>query len=425
MNNMLPHRHSRRRLLCNAGAIATWAGAIRLPLQLSLAGLLLSRAGSCAAVEPITTGLAVASAVAGLLGSQNQGDGGLSAMLKATLDYQRALSKQLLAVQEGIALIVRKLDTMESNIQAMLHQGRLKALQGDIGAQILRYEHEVNVRASTFTDYSAWLRNRETQQTLADISNRLEAAVTRVQQERWFDALTALHVCTAAFAGVGVRAARGEQVPQLMAEAQRYLDIFTLFENAAEADTLAFDNAHARERIAAREKEVTDLLGIPSLPAAGSQTLLALGEMSVMDSTPFPPMTDDCVPKNRECRQRFYHAFDLRSFLTATYQTERNAQGGTVEILQYSIAPAQAVPVAKDGKLIPQQISVRGRAAADFQNAANASAFLKAAQDKADSYRAVIDNLNIAIGKAALDANTLIALSATRQRMFRHFGKGA
>ncbi len=424
----------RRLAMGKIGSLGLWVYS-RSSLQLGFGALLLAVAPKSHAMIPFGVALSAASSVANMIGSQNQGDGGLAATMKATLEYQRIISKQLLDVQEGLTLVLRRIEALEGAIREMFKQQRVIELQSAIGTQIRRYEHEITSRASSFVPYEAWMRDVGTRNTLGDIANRLEDAVTQVEQNRWLDAMTALYLCSAAFAGIGVRAALGEQNPQLMAEAQRYLDIFALFTDPMKPDSLSSAIASSPASIATISKDILDRSGISALPAADTTTAVNFGGIVVQ--APLPPMDDSCLPRGRECRSIDFHEFDVRSQIGASYYAEQSAKDGGVEVLQYTASPAQAVRI-KTHSLTAAELGrayangtypehaqhVFGETMVDPQQSANASPLFIKAKAQMDETIKSVDKLNIANGTAALDGVAMVAILATRQRLLRHFDKG-
>jgi hypothetical protein len=232
--------------------------------------------------------LAVSSAVCGMVASRKKSDGGVGAMLTASIEYQRVMAQQLQDLQLGMAQVLAKLNELPTAIRAALYEERLNALQAEIGASIIQYNNEVTAAAVSYASYQEWSQNALARQRMLAIWMRLDVAVTKIDQGRWGDAVTSLYLPPALFASMGAIALLGES-HRLKAEAQRYLDLMQRALDPKEKNSIGSDLS-ARE---ARFKSIAQslkVLGVQLPPAEQTAPMrIVLGEVAVQHYVPAQP----------------------------------------------------------------------------------------------------------------------------------------
>ena len=442
---------SRRRFL-EAGSLIPLVALRRLGLP--ILGVSAAAVPSTVRAEPITICLAVGSAIAGLIAAHNRSDGGMGAVLKTTLEYQRNLTAQLASVQEGMAQVLARVDALPKEIQGLLRKERLEDLHAKFGGSIIRYRQEVVSRASTFPNYQAWMQHDVTRLTLADIDNQLGQAVAEVQRGRWLDPLTTLYLSAAAYAALGVRSALGEQPAQLKAEAQRYLDLFQLSADPREVGSSAAEMALRFATIEQLRSQLSKQ-GFPvSQDDAAATVDVRLGLVTIRD---YKPRT--LIKRSSDCRLRGRNPdFGEICWDTSTYASERNGpsetfeyvaavapisleervmDGPAISIRQFSVAQAltvRAAPGAKNmasasfafasvrAETIPPVVAIEALTSEARLEASKTAPQFKAAEEARALLDRTISNLNLETAHVALCAGALVAASSTRQGMFKVFG---
>lgn len=215
---------NRRELLKRA---ASFAGlrSIESARLLGLAGALGTACIPQRSHAYIAESLAIASTICGFIGSRKKGDGGIGAMLTASIEYQRVMAQQLQDLQLGMAEVLVKVNALPSEIRGALHESRLKSLHAEIGGSIDQYNNEVNAAVASYSTYQAWAQSPRARNRMENISARIDMAISNISYGGWTDAVTSLFLSPALFASLGAMALLGEPVERLKAEAQRYLDL--------------------------------------------------------------------------------------------------------------------------------------------------------------------------------------------------------
>src|SRR4051812_35469493 len=104
--------------------------------RLRVASILVGGAGwsARAVAEPVTTCIAIGTAVASAVASHNRTDGGMGAIAQATLEYQRILSSQLASLQLGMTEVLERLNNLPAEVQKRITQARIDEVNATIGA---------------------------------------------------------------------------------------------------------------------------------------------------------------------------------------------------------------------------------------------------------------------------------------------------
>jgi hypothetical protein len=190
--------------------------------------------------EPVTLCLAAASAIAGLIAANNRSDGGLSAVLQATLEYQRVMAAQLKAITSALADLYTKVAALPDEMRHALHEERLAELRGQIGDAAERYTVEVE-RSEKFDSYAAWQNNHETQNQLRSINEQVDKAVASIISRSWLDSMTALYVPTACSLILVTRVALKEPPELLVVQARRFSRLLQRIANPLDVSSTAAD----------------------------------------------------------------------------------------------------------------------------------------------------------------------------------------
>jgi hypothetical protein len=447
-------RKSSAHALRNFMALFATSGAALLPTRV--------------AAEPVTIALAVASTVAGLIAANNRSDGGMGAILKTTLEYQRVMSQQLLSLQQGMGELLVKVNALPGEIQRQLHQERLNALHAKLGGLVVRYHQEASVRASRFNSYQEWTEDNNTKVVLNDILIQLDQVAGEVVRGRWIDALTALYLPSAVYTSLAVRGALGERPEQLKAEAQRYLDLFQLVESDDEFGSAASDLVIRSSNVEQATKELAaQRLVVPNTDVS-SATELRMGRVAVQDYTPrtLISATKFCVPPSPDNNNN-----SLRCRDTSTYANERIGERETfgffvkitpffvqstavkgapsiairqltvdstlrTDIINFALEPddllrvstmlAKLGKVASSTSLIPPTIITSD---ARTSEARKAVALRSPEYQKGELARVLLSDtvarFNEETARVALCLGALTAASLTRQGLFKFFGREA
>jgi hypothetical protein len=425
-----------------------------------------------AQAEPVTACLAVASAVAGLIAANNRSDGGMGAMMTATLEYQRVMAGQLASLQEGMAEVLTKLSALPKEFQALLHHDRLTQLHARLGREVLRYQHEATVRAGTFGSYQSWSADQLTRDEMTDVSRLVSDTVTEIKRGRWLDALTALYLPASVFAYLGVRSVLGEALAQQAAQAQRYLDLFDLIEDPAEPGSVAADLVAVAGEIQQRTRELAKMgFKVPGESDIAPQQV-QVGRVAVQDYTPrtLVEQRTECRlvnPRNPDFGERCRDAstytperigesetFGFFATVTPAFIEAQHGRGEKVALRNYvtttdltlkkvpNLQPEQ-LPTGPEGgveglakflgdaflaltrSVTPApELRTDARTTEARQAAARTTAQFKDAEAQRDRLNLTVEKLNQLLARSALDAAALAAVSSTRQSLFRYFGKG-
>lgn len=419
----------------------TLRGMAALP---ALAGMAL--APRTAHAEPVTVCLAVASAVAGLIAANNRSDGGMSAVMLATLEYQRAMAGQLASLQAGMAEVLEKLSALPMEVQTLLHRDRLAQLHARLGREVLRYQHEATTRAGTFSSYQAWAADSLTRDEMTDVSRMVSDTVTEVKRGRWLDSLTALYLPASVFAYLGVRSVLGEAPEQQAAQAQRYLDIFDLIEDPDESGSTAADLVTIADEIKQRARELAKMgFKVPSSDEFPPQEV-QVGRVAVQDYT-----ARTLVERRSDCRliNPRHPDFGEKCWDTSIYSPERSGErdtigffatvkpgfiearhgmGDKISLRTFEVASGLTLKKIQDlqAPSVPaQEIRVDAKTFDARLAAAKSSAQFTEAIAARDRLDLTVGRLNQLLARSALDAAALSAISSTRQALFRYFDKGA
>lgn len=423
-----------------------------------------------AQADPLTAGIVIATAVAGLVASHNRSDGGSGAMLKASVQYQRVIADQLASVQMGLASVLDAIKDVRKEILLSEHRSRLAQLHSLLGVQVERYSQEVINRGSRFDTYESWLKNENTRSRLQDISNHLDTAAATIRQGRHLDAITALYLPSAAYASLAVRSALGDEPRQLKAEAQRYLDLFDLMEQPDVPGSVAADLEERNNNILQRTSELQRQNFLVPKEDGNAMVRVELGRVAIQDYSPkILISTDDdcyrvpgsdndvaerCVKVQTYSPERFgdvetFQFFaNVRAFEVANRASE---DGPLVAIRQFSleatslesvkygpvrklfrrrpylglVMPGTTIPLLPDEEpVLPNVVRVAAATSDERKAAAMRTNEAKGVQQIHASLMESIVHLNRELAYACLDAWALAAVSSTRLQIFRFFDEG-
>lgn len=406
-----------------------------------------------AIAEPVTICLAIASAVASLIAANNRSDNGIGAVLSASLEYQKTMAGQLFSIQDSMASLLQKVNELPNEMRALFYQERLQRLHADLGVQIIRYTQEASVRAGTFKTYQAWTNDPQTRIVLGSVVDQLDQLAARVIHDRWFDSVSALYVISAVFTSLGARSALGDKQLQLMAEAQRYLDLFQLMSAVDESGSSAASLAVHHANLEQIERELVKQGFVMPVADSTSTQKILLGKLAIQDYTPpillrkvehctrishnidIPPK---CRTERIYSKARFGELDTFGFYIQVRpYFVSGGKQRGSidsVEIKQFAsesslitdVISPNASPDISIGPIsvtstVVTQVEAKTREAR-LANA-NSSDVFKQADIKRNLISDLLSKYNEEAALAALDAGTLIVLNAARRNVFIFFGK--
>jgi hypothetical protein len=398
--------------------------------------------------DPVTIGLAIGSTIAGLIASSNRSDGGIGAMLQANLQYQRILTEQLVSIQDALVDVMTKLNSMPDEFRRELREGRLADLHAKLGQQVLRYKHEVHVRASKFGSYQAWQSNELTRSELDDIRNNFSSVAAEVERGAWLDPLTALYLPVAAFTSLGVRTALGEQREPLKAEAQRFLTLLSLVEDSSQPGSTAAELVRLKDIADQQRKELLTFgYAAPIDASTAVEAQVLMGRLNIQDFTPrhitvrrpqkcslrnraHPDYGDgDCHDDNDWAPDRFgeLEGFAYYAVIKPSVVSNPGAKGtGSIEIQQLrvsselstkSVAATAAAPTGK-------QVAVE-RVDAQTREARMASAQKLPPYDIAKANRELFERAvlryNQTLVLIAIGASALVAAATCKRALLHTF----
>jgi hypothetical protein len=435
----------RRTWLKQAVSLSTLAalGRARLGGLTGSFGLLaVPKASQAAVVES----LAIASAVCSLIGSRKKSDGGIGAMLTASIEYQRVMAQQLQELQLGMAEVLSKVNALPSKIRSLLYEERLKSLQAEIGGSIDQYDHEVRAAAVSYQSYQAWQQNPQAIRRMGAISSRIDEAISNLSYNGWTDAVTSLYLPPALFASLGAMAFLGESIERMKAEAQRYLDLMQRAQDSTQPSSIG---AALVDRQASFGRIVASLqaLGVRLPPAEQTNPAeLVLGELRVQHHVPAvsevvrcrtvlpghgggkhrpeggsgddPPV---CTVTQRAAPEQVGETSGFRFVLSLTSQwvTDARLADNAFGVRQFSLDKWDVVATSSaDAPLLRTPApSAEARLAA-----AKSSAAARVAEDKATKVKALVQSLNEDMAFLALNAGAMASLQAARSDAFAFFG---
>jgi hypothetical protein len=416
-----------------------------------------------------------------LIAAHNRSDGGIGAVMSATLEYQRVIAGQLMSLQEAMAEVLVRISSLSKELQTLIQGERLSDLHALFGRQIIRYNQEATSRAGSFRgDYTAWMEDNQTRRELGDISLKLSEAVSEVLRGRRLDAMTALYLPAAVYASLGVRAALGEDQPQLAVEAQRYVSLFDLIEDPAEPGSVASDLSLIAGEISQRTRELAKMGFIAPVEDAFDAQVVQLGRVAVQDYTPSAVVRYECeyVPRpgsNRDIPDRCLRvpvygparvgareSFGFFATITPVLVEARHGDAPAISIRQFQVEPKLSIDKVPDlqpplaasdvspsgaagtaavGKTFSEVFSAATRKAilvmtlapthnAEAPTTKDRQTFAKSTPQYAEAQAAqkrlseTVDNLNLLLARSVLNAAALSAVASTRISLFRYFGKG-
>lgn len=400
--------------------------------------------------EPVTICLAIASTIAGVIAANNRTDNGIGAVLKANLEYQKTMAVQLSNIQQNMALLLEKVNNLPGEMKKILYIDRLESLHSDIGVQIIRYTQEATVRASTFKSYEAWSKDLQTQTVLRSVMNNLDQLEAKVLHDRWFDSVSALYLISAVFTSLSARSVLGDKQPQLMAEAQRYLDIFHIIssidESGSSASSLSIHKSNLDQLESQLRKQGFDLPATDST----SQQKIMVGGLAVQDFTErkyikteehctrtsrnidIPPKCHylDIYTKPRDGALEYF-GFYLQVKPYFVTGNNKSSDLPFVEVRQFAPDAALTTEIISANTTlndnIPKAIEVYKveaiTAEARFEKATSSNAYKNAEQNRI-LLTNIISKYNEESALALLDAGALIAVNTASRNVYFFFDKG-
>jgi len=376
----------------------------------------------------------------------------MGAMLSASLDYQRIMSKQLTSIQLGLAEILTKLNSLEPAIKNLLYLERMDRLQADIGGCVILYRQAITESSVFNGGYDAWSTNEVVRSKLFHILHRLADALAEVEHGGWADATTSLYLPAAVFTSLGVNAALGMPRSGMMASAQEVLDLMS---RAADPEIENSAAASLRQRIASMTKLSADLSGegliLPDIDSLAGISL-GLGSVRVQDyyagttkeqekckriyerrgggkggganeAGGADNLKEICWTETVQVnppRQGPVSAFELSLKVMPKFVRDPKNPDSLYSVRQWEPAPdisAQEVPVAGQPLHQADAPSLATRQAASLTSGVGTQALAKATR-----VRALLARHNDESAYAALNVGALVALSQARQDVFTFFG---
>src|SRR3982751_354300 len=171
----------------------SWASYSAKASVLGVAGGLGLMSGGARA-QYVEVAMAGGSAVVSLISSRRKSDGGMGAMMKASLAYQRILSEQMVSLQNGMVQLLRDVEQLPEKFQKLLYKNDLQRMQNDVGAYLMRYDEEAKQRASQFASYQAWKNNPLTIENSQSILFGLNQSIALLHKSGQCDVMTALYI---------------------------------------------------------------------------------------------------------------------------------------------------------------------------------------------------------------------------------------
>lgn len=414
-----------------------------------------------ARADPVTIGLTIGTAVAGMIAANNRSDGGMGAILQANLAYQRVLTQQLAAVQDAMAVLMVRVSELPEAFQRELKRERLNQLQGKLGALLIQYQTEISRGAQFPGGFSSWIKDSTTQQSFVYLMNEMDNAVATATHERWADPISCLYLCAAVHASLGVRKVLGDPEPALMAKAQSFLNVFDIAEDPGVSGSCAESLNRNGSVLVEATKKLSPWLVLPD----GESNLTAdgwLGGVSIQDYTPRIPKEMDCVIEpgvvqnnpelapiipslvdyriarlRRSCytispavdaRFGVKEKFDFRARAKIYYIESTLKNTPNVQILQVALDTLRTEVATPTPPQIPDQViqaipvlNVDARTSPARLDAASKSPSFAAAAQRYNDMATAVESRNIAGANIALAAASLAAIADTRRSLFRTF----
>lgn len=439
--NAFPDQHDPARRMALRAA-AAWA--VRSATPVSIGVLAATAPGSAQAYWQAI--LMIASTIMSMVAAANRSDGGLGAVLSASLDYQRSMSNQLLSLQDAVGRVLIQLSQLKSDIQQEFKIARLRELRAAMERAFSQYDQEARERASQFTGgYVAWRADSNTQDSLRHIDEMLRDATHDLKNGGLLDPWTVLYLPVAANVALAVRKARFEENGPLRAEAQFYLDIFEAAESAAVPGSTKRELQMLNEDFKHLEKELLTKSGlVVPKEAKDKETLLALvGTFEVRSLIAVPgrrfhvcgPRRNDGFP---DCEDHQEYVTKVES--TTTYAAlvkvkvdiiKAAESKEALEIVQYTVQEKEvsAVPYKQEDyptearrkePLVGVSSLNLGTEQLRQKYASEKVALLM--QKPIEQLTERIDRLNINIAKSALCISALAASTRARRDIYRAFG---
>ncbi len=392
----------------------------------------------------VAQALAIASTICGFIGSRKKGDGGIGAMLTASIEYQRVMAQQLQDLQLGMAEVLLKVNALPAEIRAALHESRMKSLHAEIGGSIDQYHNEVSAAAASYPNYQAWAQNPLARSRMANISTRIDVAISNLSYGGWTDAVTSLYLPPALFASLGAMALLGESNERLKAEAQRYLDLMQRALDPAQPGSIG-------AALQARESSFKSIalslqqLGVNLPPVEQTKPMeVVLGEQAIQHYIPAVAEVTKCRRERRGGGGRggseygsaddtictvttpaaaevvgSLNGFSFKLTVHPLMVTDPKSPGNAFGIRQFIPANLEVVNGASASAPVSR---IRAPGADTQLAAAKSSSAWQEAENKATRIRAFITALNQDMAFLALNAGATASLQAARSDVFAFFG---
>ncbi|KAA9176474.1 hypothetical protein F3K36_11610 [Delftia sp. BR1] len=395
----------------------------------------------------IATTIAVTSAVVGMVMAHNRGDGGLSALLKASLSYLRAISVQIEELQKGIEVIIKKQNELPSILKNLLTEERKTVFRLGFVDAINQFADE-KVRAAQFEGrggFEAWRENYRTQESLRYIDEKLQQSLSLIRTSRMADPLTMILLAQTVGPIFAVKSLRGEPRFATRVQGQIFLDCYTLAQSPNVPDSIA----DVRNKSLARIKILTadlhkygvELPVVSTEPKAGAWRIAGLvleEQRQEMRSRTVrrPPNNPDILDYEETWEElikgKRAQFLAVSSVFGGFVRVGPDEAGGGYELKQYKIAP--------DVKLI-KQVDVKDGVGTEpkfldvavpftsepekLKVAVQSHIFTEAVKTRAavDFLLNGPDGVNINLTQLAICGMADEVIGNSKERLFKYFGE--
>lgn len=243
-------------------------------------------------MDPIVC-LAIASAILGLIQANNPSDGGMGALLTATLDYQRIMSKQLNGIQQQLDLLLEEVMKIDEKLRKGFREDRLRALRDSIGEVAITYRDWNAEAVRGYSSYQELQTSNVMRGGLLGMRKELDSTMAKLEKASWFDSMTVLHIALAANLSLAIRSALGEPIGAVAANAQRFLNFLASAENPNESGSIPSELAQKEKTFnALRSGDVLKPI-FDELPEGGFKVVVLHAPVRLIEYEPYyPPVTE-------------------------------------------------------------------------------------------------------------------------------------
>lgn len=424
----------KRRAILRAGwALAAHYSRALISPALGVSTLLASKTASA---EPVTVAvcLAVASVVFDAVKAHNNSDGGMSAMLKASLEYQRVISSQLSSVQQGIADVLLRLGTLEGAVANVAEQGRIGKMHDELSGASRQYINVTTRRG--YDTYQEWVQAKDVQNELEQIAIILNKNFAIAEANQWLGPTSALYLTAATHTLLAIKFAQGRSTKVIQGYAEQLLDIYARVEETKISTSTAALSLSAQTKFqnAVRELEKLGFVVKPAADEKLSTIPVTLGYVSIQDYTPsklfstrFRPVSrnagisdgatssvggiEERSPERIGETQHFRHVLTVNTLWSP----------GNLAVRQFQVSPdikTEAVAAGPPG--VPVERFLAGTAEIRLQLAVD-SAHMAPSKTQKEKIEKQIADINLAAAQMALCELTLMNLRESRKAIIKQF----